>query len=236
MTTFHQIAIKCPHCRTLMRDYELMSYTVHASTTYSDGFCEDGISKIKDISICIHCKGAFWREEAKISKELDFETMEKLENALDMMDLPWSFDDDRQEKTILFYKDLLENDFTHNDVKEIYLRTRLWWSINDLVRHVPGWHHARNLKQLRFILKHRKESTRLFKKYEDLSKENLNRLIFLYIKNGDVDLLYLADMYREKSDFGKAMDILLKVEQKGTVYNQMKHKIRRKNKRVFQLK
>lgn len=76
---------------------------------------------------------------------------------------------------------------------------------------------------------------KLFKKYEELLKENLNRLIFLYIKKGEVDLLYLADMYREKSDFNKAMEILLKVEQKGGVYNQMKHKIRRKNKRVFQL-
>ncbi len=235
MTTFHQIAIKCPHCGTLMRDFELMSHTVHTSTTYSDGLCEDGVSKIKDISICTNCSQAFWREDAKLSKELDYEAMEELEGALDMMDLPWRLDDDRQEKKILFYKDLLENDFADNDMKEIYLRTRLWWSINDLVRHLSRWHHARNLKHFRFILKHRKENMKLFKKYEELLKENLNRLIFLYIKKGEVDLLYLADMYREKSDFNKAMEILLKVEQKGGVYNQMKHKIRRKNKRVFQL-
>ncbi|PLW94864.1 MAG: hypothetical protein C0591_11895 [Marinilabiliales bacterium] len=212
-----------------------MSHTVHTSTTYSDGLCEDGVSKIKDISICTNCSQAFWREDAKLSKELDYEAMEELEGALDMMDLPWRLDDDRQEKKILFYKDLLENDFADNDMKEIYLRTRLWWSINDLVRHLSRWHQARNLKHLRFILKHRKENMKLFKKYEELLKENLNRLIFLYIKKGEVDLLYLADMYREKSDFNKAMEILLKVEQKGGVYNQMKHKIRRKNKRVFQL-
>jgi hypothetical protein len=220
----------------MMRDYELMSYTVHNSTTYSDGLCDDGISKIKDISICAACNKAFWREDAKLTEELEWEAMEELEGALDMMDLPWRFDDDRQEKKIIFYKELLENDFADNDWKETYLRTRLWWSINDLVRHLSRWHHARNLKHLRFILKHRKESLRLFKKYEDLSNENLNRLIFLYIKKGDVDLLYLADMYREKSDFNKAMEILLKVEQKGGVYNQMKHKIRRKNSRVYQLK
>lgn len=236
MTTFHQIAIKCPHCGTLMRDYELMSYTVHTSTTYSDGLCEDGIPKNKDISICVACSKAFWREDAKLSKELDYETMEELEGALDMMNLPWRFDDDRQEKKILFYKDLLENDFADNDLKETYLRTRLWRSINDLVRHLSVWRDARNLKQLRFIIKHRKESLRLFKKYEGLSNENLKRLIFLYIKKGDVDLLYLADMYREKNDFNKAMEILLQVERKGAIFNQMKHKIRRKNSRVFQLK
>lgn len=236
MTTFHQIAIKCPHCKTLMRDYELMSYTVHSSTTYSDGFCEDGIPKIKDISICVACNKVFWREDAKLSEELDYEAMEELKNALDMMDLPWRLDDDRQEKKILFYKDLLEHDFADNDIKETYLRTRLWWSINDLVRYLAGWRSAKNLKQLRYILKHRKESLRLFKKYENLSKENLDRLIFLYIKKGDVDLLYLADMYREKSDFNKAMEILLKVERKGAIFNQMKHKIRRKNSRVFKLK
>jgi hypothetical protein len=219
-----------------MRDFELMSYTVHSSTTYSDGFCEDGIPKMKDISICANCSQAFWREDAKLSNELDYEAMEELEGAMDMMDLPWRFDDDRQEKKIIFYKDLLEDDFADNELKETYLRTRLWWSINDLIRHLSGWRNARNLKQLRYILKHRKESLRLFKKYEGLSKENLNRLIFLYIKGGEVDLLYLADMYREKSDFNKAMEILLKVDQKGGVYNQMKHKIRRKNCRVFQLK
>jgi hypothetical protein len=236
MTTFHPIAIKCPHCKTLMRDYELMSYTIHSSTTYSDGLCEDGIPKNKDISICTNCSQAFWREDAKLSKELDYDTMEKLESAMDMMDLPWRLDDDRQEKKILFYKDLLENDFADTDIKETYLRTRLWWSINDLVRHLSVWRDARNLKQLRFIIKHRKESLRLFKKYESLSNENLKRLIFLYIKKGDVDLLYLADMYREKNDFNKAMEILLQVERKGAIFNQMKHKIRRKNSRVFQLK
>lgn len=235
MTTFHEIAIKCPHCKTLMRDYELMSYTVHRALTYSDGLCEDGISKIKDISICANCSQAFWREDAKLSKELDYEAMEELEGALDMMDLPWRFDDNRQEKQILFYKDLLESDFANNDRKETYLRTRLWWSINDLVRHLSGLGSARNLKQLRFILRHRRENLQLFKKYENLSKENLDRLIFLYIKGGDVDLLYLVDMYREQGNFKKAMEILSKVEDKGNVYNQMKHKIRRKNSQVFQL-
>lgn len=235
MTTFHEIAIKCPHCGELMRDYELMSYTVHRSINYSDGFCDNGISKIKDISICAQCNGVFWREDAKLGEELDMKVMDGLESALDMMDLPWKFDEDRQEKQILFYEELLKSEFADNDWKEFYLRTRLWWSINDLVRHLSGLSSAKDLKQFRFILKHRRESSRLFKKYEELIKENLDRLIFLYIKEGNVDLIYLADMYREKSDFKKAMEILLKVEQKGAIYNKMKHKIRRKNKRVFQL-
>jgi hypothetical protein len=212
-----------------------MSYTVHSSTTYSDGFCEDGISKVKDISICVKCSGTFWREDAKLSKELDYEKMEELENGMDIMDLPWKFDDDRQEKQILFYKELLDRDFADTEQKETYLRTRLWWSINDLVRHLSELYDAKNLRQLRSILKHRRESLKLYKKYEELTKKNLDRLIFLYIKAGEVDLLYLADMYREKGDFEKAWEISLKVEKKGTIYNQMKHKIRRKNSRVFQL-
>jgi hypothetical protein len=220
----------------MMRDYELMSYTVHNSTTYSDGLCDDGISKIKDISICAACNKAFWREDAKLTEELEWEAMEELEGALDMMDLPWRFDDDRQEKKIIFYKELLENDFADNDWKETYLRTRLWWSINDLVRHRSSWRNARNLKQFRYFTKHRRESLQIFRKYKELMKRNLDRLIFLYIKGGNVDMLYLADMYREKEDFKKALEILEKIEKKGALYNQMKHRVRRKNSRVYQLK
>jgi len=220
----------------LMRDYELMSYTVHQSTTYSDGLCDNGISKIKDISICANCNGTFWREDAKLTEELDWEAMEELENSLDMMDLPWKFDDDRQEKQILFYKELLESGFADNDWKETYLRTRLWWSINDLIRHLSEWYEANNLKQFRAIRKHRRQSLHMFSKYKKLLQKNLDGLIFLYIKGGDVDMLYLADMYREKEDFKKALEILQKVKKKDALYNQMKHKIRRKNSRVYQLK
>jgi len=235
MTTFHQIAVKCPHCGLLMSDYELMSYTVHKSTTYSDGLCDNGISKIKDIGICVNCNGTFWREDAKLTEELDWKAMEELDNSLDMMDLPWKFDDDRQEKQILFYKELLENGFADNEWKETYLRTRLWWSVNDLVRYLSAWYDARNIKQFKGILRHRLENFRLFNKYKKLLHHNLDKLIFLYIKGGNVDLLYLADMYREKEDFSKALEILLKVEKKDALYNQMKHKIRRKNSQVYQL-
>ncbi len=115
MTTFHRIIIKCPHCLTLMQDYELMSYTVHGAVTYySDGYSDDMPSLIDDkgISICDDCKRPFWKEDSKIPEEkLDREKTENLPDAHDTYDLHWGLEDDGVEQKIKFYSNLLEMEF-----------------------------------------------------------------------------------------------------------------------------
>jgi len=234
MTTFHSIILDCPHCSTLMNDYELMSYTVHNSISWSDGKCDSGAPDNHQIKICAVCHLPFWKADAALPDDPDWDT-EGLYGPLNIHDLPWRFDDNRQEMQIKFYNDLIEDSFADEDDKEIYLRTRLWWSINDIIRSLPNWTNARNWGQLSEIKNHRHKSLKLFGKYKTLLDKNLNRLMFLCIKKGDVDLIHLAEMYREKGDFGKAIEILLQFEGKrGKAYRKMKRKIRQKSIKVFQ--
>ena len=235
MTTFHPIILECPKCSTLMSAYELMSYTVHRSENYSDGKTEFGVPASKDISICTACRLPFWREDGRLPGDPDWEEHGDLGSVMDLHDLEWNFDDDRNEKTIAFYKDLLDNGFADTDEREIFLRVRIWWSVNDLLRHLSSWRSARNLKMLRAIIKHRREASSLFESYRELFDQNLERLIFLYIKGDDVDLLYLANMYRESGNFSKAREILDKVERKSSSWRKLKRKVGKKDRRVFKL-
>lgn len=236
MTTFHPIVLDCPHCSTLMSDYELMSYTVHSSISWSDRKCDRAIPDVSEIKICVVCRLPFWKADAALPHNPDWDVADELTCAMDIRDLLGRFDDNWQEFMINYYDDLIEDDFADNDDRDIYLRIRLWWSINDIIRNLSNWTSARNLRQLREIKNHKRKSLKLYGKYKPLFDQNLDQLIFLYIKKGDVDLIYLADMYREKSNFTKAQEVLMKFEgKKGKVYSKMKRKIRQKSSKVFML-
>ena len=241
MTLFHQIVIKCPHCSTLMQDCELMSYTVHGSSAcYSDGKSDEtsSMSAGEEIKACRQCNQPFWKTESKVAEDQVYrETMKNLQEPSDLFDLQTIFDDDWPEPLINRYTEMIENGFAKTDEQEYYVRTRIWWSINDYIRELPGWTYARNLKQLNAIITQRRISKALFTKYQLLLVENLDRLIFLYIKSVDVDLLFLANMYREQENFLKAKDILSKVENKREkLYRKLKCKTRWNNSRVFQIR
>jgi hypothetical protein len=69
---------------------------------------------------------------------------------------------------------------------------------------------------------------------------NLNELLVYDYKNYRCYIWeakkFMADMYREKGDFEKAMDILGKYEgEEKSIYQTMKREIRRKNGKVFPL-
>ena len=119
MTTFHPIVLKCPQCGGLMNDYELMSYTIHHATVYSDGNSNQH-HRGKEISICAVCHLPFWRKDATLPEDPDWDT-EGLGGPIDIYDLPWHFDENVQELTIEYYKDLLDDDFAYDDEKEIYM-------------------------------------------------------------------------------------------------------------------
>ena len=236
MTTFHPIILECPQCGTLMSAYELMSYTVHRSESYSDGKTGSGMPGSKDISICAVCRLPFWRDDGRLPDDPDWDVHGDLGPVMDLHDLEWNFDDDRDEKTIAFYKDLLDVGFADTEEREVFLRVRIWWSVNDLIRHLSTWRSARSLKDLRAIIDRRRKVLKLFKTYRDLFDENLERLIFLYIKSDNVDLLHLANMYRESGNFIKAREILNKVERKSGAWRKVKRRVGRKDRIVFLLK
>ena len=235
MTTFNLVMLKCPRCGALMTTYDLMSYTVHRSESWSDGKTGAGMPASKNILICAVCREVFWTDDARLPEDPDWPADDSVASALDLYDLEWKFDDGSDEKTIDFYNNLLDNGFADEDVKEYYVRTRIWWSINNLIRHLSTWKSARNLGMLRKIIKHRRKTKALFKHYSALFDKNLDRLIFLLIKSADVDMLYLANMYRERGDFNKAKEILEKVEDKSKTWTKIKKKVERKDRMVIRL-
>ncbi|HHL58086.1 MAG TPA: hypothetical protein ENJ14_04010 [Bacteroidetes bacterium] len=243
MTTFHSVVLKCPQCGTLMSDFELMSYTVHHATSWSDGKNDTGMPGMQRVKICAVCHLPFWKDDATLPYDPDWDVADELGGALDIRDLLEPFDDGWQEFKIQYYNKLIEENFADDEDKEMYLRTQLLWAVNDLIRYHTGFRKPKNLRQLTdWVKRHKKrrqESDRrlkLFETYEQLFTKNLERLIFLYIKKGDVDLIYLADMYREKGDFKKAKMILSKYEEdKNKMFRKLKRKILIKSRFVFRL-
>lgn len=235
MTTFDILTVKCPHCGTLMTHYELMSYTVNNVESWSDGKVDAGIPEMKRAGICAGCSKEFWIEDAKLPHDYQPDEGEDLPVVKDVYDLGWVFDDDREVKAIMYYQNLLEDGFADNDERELYLRSHLLWSINDLVRYRPSCWKARNLRMLTGMLKSRREGKKTFKVFETIHRSNLERLIFLLIKSGDFDLLYVAELYRETGNFDKALDILQKVEQKGNNWKKIRKKVGKKDSMVFKM-
>ena len=219
-----------------MTSYELMSYTVHNEPeSWSDGRTGFGIPQTDRIGICPVCREPFWKEDYKLPDDPDLQPYDDLGGVLDLYDLEWRFDDDRDIKTIEFFYNLLETYLADEDEKELYIRNKLMLSINDLVRYNTPWWEARNYTMLKRIIENRRQSLKKFNNLGMMRRDNLERMIFLYIKSEDVDLLFLAELYRQHENFKKAAEILNKVERKGNTWKKIRKKARRGDPFVFQL-
>ena len=137
MTTFQPQIVRCPACKQKMYYYELASYTIFHSTVFSDGKADTSPPVYNEgaIRICAKCKQAFWAREAIIETENPYALLDKLPQALDLHDLLYDGSENYNEKFIEYYSELLQQGFAFNREKKLYLRTRLWWAINNLVRY-----------------------------------------------------------------------------------------------------
>lgn len=232
MTTLDLSVLKCPYCSQLMISYELMSYTVNEAEYWSDGKTGFGIPSSGMIGICPSCKNEFWKEESRLEMDRG-EIEEDLPYCMDTGDLGWHFEDDGKEKKIAYYIGLIEKGFASKDEYEIYIRLRLRWAINDLIRYLPEYKKARKLGMLNDIHRKRREARNLFDGYDKIRIENLQQLIYLYIKSGEVDFIVLAEMYRETGKYGKALEVLYHTREPVKTYRKLKRLIRRKNKGIY---
>lgn len=232
MTTFHLNVLKCPHCSQMMTSYDLTSYTVHEADYWSDGKTGFGVPSLNKIGICPSCDKEFWKEDSRMDMDRG-EIEEELPDCKEADDPGWHFEAEGKLREIKYYSDLIEKGFGTTDEKELYLRIRLRWALNDLVRYMPLYRHARNLGMLTEIHRRRREARKIFALYEERRTENLERLIYLYIKSGEVDLIVLAEMYRESGNFGKALEVLNRSQEKEKTYRKLKRLIRNKNAMIY---
>ncbi len=212
MTTFSQITLVCPHCGIKMGAYELMSFTVHKSIVYSDGMTvtEPLLNNDKAIAICPACKKPLWLEDARLDTEEG--SIENLPLAGDIFELPFALSDTFREELIQFYVDLLKDGFANTTDRKIYLRLRIWWSINDFVRYrEPIWKlfpQFTSLKRAKILLTNRRNNHSVFAEFKSLFVENLEKMIAIFKPEHEGEQIMLAEMYRELGEMGKAKKAL----------------------------
>ena len=216
MTTFSQIILACPHCGIRMGAYELMSYTIHSSTVYSDGMTvtEPWLNNDKAIAICPACKKPLWLEDALLDTEEI--SIDNLPLAGDVYELPFALSETFKKELIQFYVDLLKDGFANTTDRKIYLRLRIWWGINDFVRYQESvWKllpQFTSLKRARNLLANRRNSRLVFAEFKPLFRENLEKMIAIFKPEHEGEQIILAEMYRELGEMGKAKKALEGVE------------------------
>lgn len=226
-----------------MHDYQLMSYTVHQATYYSDAKSESSSfsSLRQQIGICNDCQLSFWKEDARSDLDPYDEKYSDLPEVKDLFDLSSMRREQFQLEKIAFFKKLVDDGFANTLDRSFYLRQQLWWAINDLVRNsIRPWQFLKMgkfsfVRAKRFVVA-RRQSKKEFKTFKPLFQDNLAKLADLLLKDANVDRLLLAEIYREQGKFSLAMSTLKGYTEKhGKAFSQIKRAIRWRKRGVFKM-
>lgn len=218
MTTLRTQILACPHCQERMYTIGVMSYTIMNSEVYSDGkvVSNPPIPAEKNILICNTCNKAFWKDDALLDDD-NSENINELSEANTPSDLFPYFEPDYELKHINYYSDLLESGFANTKIREVYLRNKLWWLLNDTIRY-------KNKSKI-------KDSKNIF-------DNNLKRLIEIFEPKNEEEELLLIEMYRELGEFDKASYLLksLKGINNNGAFIQIQKAVNKKKSSLFKLK
>jgi len=242
MTTFFPIIIQCPYCKQKMYDYELTSYSVHKSTLFSDGKSSKDIGFTEDrtIKICASCEQPFWVEQITVNEDKRYQFRDSLPQAKSISDLSFMLNEKFTEELIKYYEKLLNTGFAANSEKKYFLRIRIWWAINDLIRYRTNLfgilRGIMNFNALQFHLKNRRYQRQSFRSFNPLFINNLIELILLSSPDCDDDYILLAEMYREAGKFKKAREVLRHIKDiNNSAVKKIKKEIFLHRKRVIKL-
>lgn len=242
MTTFQPIILVCPFCKQQMYVYQLASVTIYKSNLYSDNKIETEpyIDTDNAIKVCPSCNQNIWLEDAVLEVENPYELSDKLPKAVDIIDFLFKMDGDFRVDLIKYYEKILKQGFASNNEKKYWLRTRLWWAINDLIRNQVSF-----LKLFRKLVSERRifdfikskiHQKKLFHHYNTLFRENIEQLIKLVNPDDEGAYFLLAEMHREIGQFRKARHYINKVEDRNhVVVKKMKKVILVRKKSVFKV-
>lgn len=140
---------------------------------------------------------------------------------------------------VLHYDRLLRKWTNLNPEKETYLRMKLWWACNDLIRSNISAHIFKVIRgemsagaYIRQWLFNRKAG-RAFDKVAELFAENLRKLAMLNSQGDETDALLQAEIYRQLGDFDEAKRIARSIESKAFHSELIVNQIKNRNSRVF---
>jgi len=209
---------------------------------YSDGFCDSDppIPKSQNIVICTKCNKEMWRDDINF-REPDMGEQEELDNSLDVFDLPISRELNYSYNIADYYSGLIEKGFANTVDREIKLRIEIWHLLNNNYRYG-------NISAFRFLIKgmfraaeirfrerkERKELNRIAKK---LFKDNLQKLICIFVPQDDDEKLFLAEMYRELGDFSNVKKVLKQIDKlnNSDTYQKIVRETKWRRSKVFNL-
>lgn len=103
-----------------------------------------------------------------------------------------------------YYVEALNRGVCNTKEREIYLRKKVWWALNDIIRYAP-------------------DKLSLTPQQNETFKNNLYKLLELLDENTPSDKIVLSEIYRELGDFEKAEQLLEDIPEE---YRDIKNKIK----------
>ncbi len=247
MTTIAIRSLSCPFCQHEMTSYEIMSYHVYSSETYSDGFVENNPPMLSNsnILICSDCHKPFWRSDIKMKdpheEGISNDKLDGLPKVMDIFDLSFAKDEDFSISMCIYYQQLLDSGFANTEEREFELRMKLWHQINNEFRYFPSsWIDALLQNELSLYIKRNKRRPRKHDKEAEirpLFRSNLKQLLSIFKAESEEDYLLRSEIYRELGDFKRAKKQLKMIKElKNTkTYKKIKRAIVLRRTSVFKI-
>lgn len=186
--------VACPHCGELAQQHTVASGNTFGAIFWSDG--KQDAPMLPDYPVvtkCSRCFGIYWLEDARQLGELSFRSADAPQNWQDAPELV--------QLTVADLVQALATGFGDFPERERYLRIRLWWAINDMIRY-----RTRELGPIGFEpASHEHEQHRV------LLVDNCVRLAELLDEERPEHRIMKAEIARELGQFEEARRLLLHV-------------------------
>lgn len=207
MATGRTRIIACPHCDSVALDCSVDPNRSALPTIWTDGKAEDSTRSpdSPELVRCAHCSEFYWQSDAEPKCEIDVLPTQIVINfagerssmTADTAELEtilpaeWLNADHLRQPTVEDWQDALAEYSGQNDFKEMFLRTRYWWCVNDTVRGKP------------------ESDSAVFYRHDHYM--NLCRLMRLLPGDSGEERITKAEIHRELGELNLAVDLLTNV-------------------------
>lgn len=199
--------INCPLCNAVYQKQSLISGNTFGGMHFSDGqHFYPMLPSHPELTFCDTCNNFFWVK--------DIESLSNMRDYQGEEDPPFVRWPEQEE----WIRALSQNIFRDNS-EEIYIRTHLWWVLNNKFRAEDRT----------------RPKNEVFP--EKIYEENLFALLRLKLAEEDQEPLLLAEIYRELGFFEKSLELLneVKDERLKNIVSQVREKALQKNPYMFKL-
>jgi hypothetical protein len=208
--------IMCPACEQKFRNKSVVYWFENAAQLWSDGYLANDIAhEIPLITRCDECFAYFWLAPVDMPLNRNSQLVRIAINPLDLSG-DTKFRSVRKLTPEEFAEALAFKKYSSTE-EERYLRTHLWWAINDTNR--------------------KEQPEEISHEMQALFDENLETLIYKTEPDCHDHCIQLAEMHRELGLFNEAGQILLGVNSGNSLelVRKMRLKIGEKDRKVFQV-